>query len=218
MFDSVAPRYDFTNDVLSAGQDRLWRRAVSRQLAARPGERILDLAAGTGSSTLPLARTGASVVACDFSLGMLRRARLRGLAAVAGDALRLPFADAVFDAVTASFGLRNLTVPEAGLAELARVTRPGGRLVLCEFSRPVHAALRRGYVAYLSRVLPALASRISSDPDSYAYLVDSILAWPDQEELAERVGAAGWIDVRWRNLSFGIVALHLARRPQASAR
>lgn len=217
MFDSVAPRYDFTNDVLSVGQDRLWRRAVTKALAPRRGERILDLGAGTGSSTAPLARSGATALACDFSLGMLRQARGRGLPAVAGDAMRLPFADAAFDAVTVSFGLRNVVDPDAALTELARVCRPGGRLVLCEFSRPVVPVLRRGYVAYLSNVLPVLA-RVSADAESYTYLVDSILAWPSQQELAARVGAAGWRDVSWRNLSFGVVAVHLARRPASGAR
>lgn len=211
MFDSVARRYDLTNDVLSAGADRWWRRAVAGAVAAGPGERILDLAAGTGASSLPLARAGARVVCCDFSLGMLRRAARRGLTAVAGDALALPFAAATFDSVTVSFGLRNVADLDRALAELARVTRPGGRLVICEFSLPA-PPLRRPYIAYLTRVLPAVAELVSSDAASYRYLGESILAWPAAAELAVRISAAGWAGVSWRNLSAGVVALHVAVR------
>jgi demethylmenaquinone methyltransferase / 2-methoxy-6-polyprenyl-1,4-benzoquinol methylase len=215
MFDDVAPRYDLTNDVLSAGQTRLWRRAVVRAVDPRPGMRVLDLAAGTGTSTEPFVRAGASAVACDFSLGMLRvgRGREPGLPFVAGDALRLPFADGAFDAVTISFGLRNVHDPPAALAELRRVTRPGGRLVVCEFSHPSWAPLRTVYVEYLMRALPAVARRVSSNPDAYVYLAESIRAWPDQPALAAQVAAAGWDGVAWRDLSGGIVALHRAVAP-----
>ena len=215
MFDDVAARYDLTNDVLSLGQTRSWRRAVTRAIAAQPGERVLDLAAGTGTSTVPFAEAGALAVACDFSLGMLQvgRRRLPTLPFVAGDALRLPFADATFDAVTISFGLRNVHDPDAGLAELLRVTRPGGRLVVCEFSHPTWAPLRTLYVEYLMRALPTVARRVSSNPDAYVYLAESIRAWPDQAGLAGRVQQAGWSQVGWRDLSGGIVALHRARRP-----
>lgn len=215
MFDEVAARYDLTNDVLALGQTRLWRRAVLHAVAPRPGERILDLAAGTGTSSVPFAARGASVVPCDFSLGMLRvgRAREPGLPFVAGDALRLPFADATFDAVTISFGLRNTVEPGAALAEMARVTRPGGRLVVCEFSHPTLAPLRTLYSRYLMGALPGIARRASSNPDAYVYLAESIRAWPDQAELAGLIGASGWRDVEWLNLTGGIVALHRARRP-----
>jgi demethylmenaquinone methyltransferase / 2-methoxy-6-polyprenyl-1,4-benzoquinol methylase len=214
MFDAVARRYDLTNTVLSFGQDRRWRRAVRQALAPRAGERVLDLAAGTGVSTVELARAGAWCVACDFSLGMLRAGRHRGpLPRVAGDALRLPFAGAAFDAVTISFGLRNLADPVAGLAELARVTRPGGRLVVCEFSRPTWPPFRTLYVEYLMRALPAVARRVSSNPAAYEYLAESIRTWPDQRGLAGLVAGAGWREVAWRDLSGGIVALHRAVRP-----
>lgn len=210
MFDAVARRYDLTNDVLSFGQDRLWRRATVRAVHPLPGERVLDLAAGTGTSAVPFATAGARVVACDFSLGMLvegRRHRPR-LTFVAGDALRLPFADAVFDAVTISFGLRNVADTGDALAEMARVTRPGGRLVVCEFSHPTRQPFQTVYMEYLMRALPAVARRVSSAPDAYVYLAESIRAWPDQRGLAAQIAAAGWDRVAWRNLSGGVVALH----------
>jgi demethylmenaquinone methyltransferase/2-methoxy-6-polyprenyl-1,4-benzoquinol methylase len=215
MFDAVADRYDLTNDVLSMGQDRRWRTAVVRAVAPRPGERVLDLAAGTGTSSQPFADLGATVVPCDFSLGMLtvgKRQRPR-LAFVAGDGMRLPFADASFDAVTISFGLRNLNDTLGGLRELIRVTRPGGRLVVCEFSHPTWAPLRTVYVEYLMRALPRVARLVSSEPEAYVYLAESIRAWPDQRGLAALVQEAGWSDVGWRDLSGGIVALHRATRP-----
>jgi len=214
MFDDVASRYDLTNDVLSLGQDRRWRRAVVDAVEPRPGERVLDLAAGTGTSSLPFARAGAQVVPCDFSQGMLAvgKRNLPSLPFTAGDGTRLPFADGSFDAVTISFGLRNLVDPDAGLRETLRVTRRGGRLVVCEFSRPTWAPWRTLYVEYLMRALPAVARAVSSSPDAYVYLAESIRAWPDQQGLAARIGAAGWSGVQWRDLSGGVVALHRARR------
>ena len=211
MFDEVAARYDLTNTVLSLGQDRGWRRAVAEALALQPGELVLDLAAGTATSSAALASTGAHVVGCDFSLGMLqvgRRAGHAGVDLVAGDALRLPFADASFDAVTISFGLRNTADLDVALAELRRVTRPGGRLVVCEFSHPTWAPFRQVYVNYLMRALPAVATRVSSDPAAYVYLAESIRAWPDQPALSGHLQDAGWGDVAWRDLTGGIVALH----------
>ncbi|HET6752623.1 MAG TPA: demethylmenaquinone methyltransferase [Jiangellaceae bacterium] len=215
MFDNVAARYDLANDVLSLGQDRRWRRALEHAVEAGVGERVLDLAAGTGTSSEPFADAGVFVVPCDFSLGMLRVGKRRrpDLPFVAGDALQLPFADASFDAVTVSFGLRNLNDIEAGLGEMLRVTRPGGRLVVCEFSHPTWTPFRTVYVEYLMRALPTLARRVSSSPEAYVYLAESIRAWPDQRALAGRIAAAGWSGVRWRDLSGGIVALHHANRP-----
>ncbi len=210
MFDHVAARYDLTNDILSLGQDRAWRRAVVRAVDARPGQRVLDLAAGTGTSSLPFTAHGAQVVSSDFSLGMLQHGRRRypTLPFVGGDATCLPFRDDAFDAVTISFGLRNVVDVAGALAEMARVTRPGGRLVVCEFSHPTWAPFRTVYEEYLMRALPPIARRVSSAPDAYVYLAESIRAWPDQSELAAVIGAAGWRSVAWRNLTGGIVALH----------
>ncbi len=215
MFDGVAARYDLTNSVLSLGRDAGWRREVVRAVAPVRGERVLDLAAGTGTSSLPFAAAGARVVACDFSAGMLGvgRRRNRGLDFVAGDALALPFADDTFDAVTISFGLRNTADPGQALRELARVTRPGGRLVVGEFSTPVNRAFRAVYQPYLMRMLPPVARAVATNPEAYVYLAESIRAWPDQRALATTVSAHGWTDVAWRDLTGGIVALHRAVRP-----
>jgi len=279
MFDAIAGRYDLLNDILSMGQVRLWRRVVARITGAGPGERVLDLAAGTGTSSLTFTATGADCVACDFSLGMLREGQarlsrgLRGtrggrggesrapqprdttagdqgghaggsargvrgdgippkgglggwvppeggasrvappgqLGFVAGDALRLPFRDAAFDAVTISFGLRNVAGPGAALAEMRRVTRPGGRLVVCEFSTITIAPADMLYRRYLIHVLPAIARRTARNPEAYEYLAESITDWPAQRELAGIIEAAGWSAVRWRDLSMGAVAVHVAR-------
>jgi demethylmenaquinone methyltransferase/2-methoxy-6-polyprenyl-1,4-benzoquinol methylase len=210
MFDRVAARYDLTNDVLALGQTRSWRRAVADALQITPGMRVLDLAAGTGTSSDAFAARGAAVVPCDFSLGMLQvgRQRLPHLPFVAGDGMALPFADATFDAVTISFGLRNIHDPAMGLRELRRVTRPGGQLVVCEFSSPTWPPFRTLYEEYLMKALPAIASRVSSNGSAYEYLAESISAWPDQAGLARLVAGTGWRDVAWRNLSGGIVALH----------
>jgi len=215
MFDTIAPRYDITNDVMSLGHDWSWRRATVRAVSPRRGETVLDLAAGTGTSTAPYADLGARVVACDLSVGMLRQGRHRrpDLSFVAGDALALPFADASFDAVTISFGLRN--VPDVGgaLAEMLRVARPGGRLVVCEFSTPPVRVLRSAHELYLRTVLPTLVRAVASIDDAYEYLVESIQQWPDQEDLAAQIQQAGWRKVAYRNLTGGIAALHRAVRP-----
>lgn len=214
MFDQVAAKYDRTNTVLSLGRDRAWRRATRRAVAPRAGERVLDVGAGTGTGTAELARSGAYAVGTDLSRGMLaagRRAR-PAVPLLAGDALALPFPDAAFDAVTISFALRNVVDPGAALRELRRVTRPGGRLVVCEFSHPTNRAFRTAYLSYLVRALPAVARLVSSNPDAYHYLAESIRAWPDQRGLAGEIAGAGWRRVGWRNLTGGIVALHRALR------
>jgi demethylmenaquinone methyltransferase / 2-methoxy-6-polyprenyl-1,4-benzoquinol methylase len=215
MFDGVAKRYDLTNTVLSFGRDRGWRRATRAALDLQPGEHVLDVGAGTGVSTEELARSGAYAVGADLSIGMLSAGRRTRSAVplLAADALRLPFPDQSFDAVTISFALRNVVDPDAALREFARVTRPGGRLVVCEFSHPTNGAFRTAYLSYLVRSLPAVARRVSSNPDAYVYLAESIRAWPNQHGLAARIAdAGGWGRVGWRNLTGGVVALHRASR------
>ena len=212
MFDAVAKRYDVTNDVLSLGQDRRWRRDVIDAVAPKPGDLVLDLAAGTGTSSVPFAEAGATVVPCDFSVGMLqvgKKARPH-LPFTAGDGTKLPFADDTFDAVTISFGLRNIVDPMAGLREMRRVTKPGGRLVVCEFSHPTNKPFRTLYMEYLMKALPAIARGVSSSPDAYVYLAESIRAWPDQQGLAEWIHESGGERCQVRNLTGGIVALHRA--------
>jgi demethylmenaquinone methyltransferase/2-methoxy-6-polyprenyl-1,4-benzoquinol methylase len=212
MFDTVARRYDLTNDILSFGQDRRWRKEVLDAVDPAYGDMVLDLAAGTGTSSQPFRDAGATVVPCDFSIGMLQvgKKQFPHLPFTAGDGTKLPFRDATFDAVTISFGLRNIVDPRAGLAELRRVTKPGGRLVVCEFSHPTWAPWRTVYLEYLMKALPAVATAVSSAPDAYVYLAESIRAWPDQRGLADLISAAGWNAPEWRNLSGGIVSLHRA--------
>jgi len=225
MFDRTARRYDLVNDVLSLGRDRYWRRATAQAVDAGPGELVLDLGAGTGTSTDAFTGLGARAIASDFSLGMLRtgvRRRggsgihgggVRGVTFIAGDALRLPFADEVFDAVTISFALRNVQDTSAALREMLRVAKPGARLVVCEFSHPTAKLFDLVYSQYLVRLLPRIARLVSSNPDSYEYLAESIRAWPDQPTLAGIIRDAGWHRVAWRNLTFGVVALHRAYKP-----
>jgi demethylmenaquinone methyltransferase/2-methoxy-6-polyprenyl-1,4-benzoquinol methylase len=212
MFDTVAKRYDLTNDLMTAGIQRSWRRSMVEAVAPRPGDLVLDLAAGTGCSSEPFAAHGATAVPCDFSVGMLVQGRKDrpGLPFVAGDGTRLPFLDDTFDAVTISYGLRNFVDPVAGLREMLRVTRPGGRLVVCEFSRPTNAALRTVYLDGFMRALPRIASLTASAADAYVYLAESIRSWPGQEGLAAMLAEAGWQQPQWRNLTGGIVALHRA--------
>lgn len=215
MFDEVAERYDVTNDVLSLGQTVRWRRKLVEALAVEPGEHVLDLAAGTGSSTVPFHRAGAVAVACDFSLGMLQVGKRRHpeLTFVAGDGMNLPFADNSFDAVTISFGLRNIAEPRTGLAELLRVTKPGGRLAVMEFSDPTWRPFSVVYNEYLMRALPPVARAVSSNPEAYVYLAESIRAWPDQDSLAALIEEVGWRKITYRNLTGGIVAIHHAHKP-----
>lgn len=212
MFDGVARRYDITNTLMTGGLDRYWRRRTRRALQLRPGDRVLDLAAGTGVSTVELARSGAWAAACDFSTGMLQAGAFRRVPMVAGDAMALPLADDSFDAATISFGLRNVQDTAAGLREMARVVRPGGRLVVCEFSTPTNGAFRALYENVALQAIQVVA-RGSSNPEAYEYLAESIKKWPTQEELAQVVRDAGWGDVAWTNLTGGIVALHTATRP-----
>ena len=212
MFDGVAGRYDLMNDLLSLGQVRQWRAEALRAVDPRPGHRILDLAAGTGTSSRAFADAGALVVPVDLSLGMVTEGKKRqpDLGFVNADGLQLPFGDDTFDAVTISYGLRNVEDTSAALAEMHRVTAPGGVLVIAEFSTPTWAPFREVYRRYLVRMLPTVSGLLSSNPRAYDYLAESILAWPDQPTLAGLIREAGWRDVEWKNLSGGIVALHRA--------
>ncbi|MBP3035150.1 demethylmenaquinone methyltransferase [Arthrobacter sp. zg-ZUI100] len=219
MFDDVAPNYDVVNDVLSLGQTRRWRRIVVDAVGAVPGQRVLDLAAGTGTSSEPYADAGINVVACDFSLGMLKVGKRRrpDIDFVAGDATNLPFEDNSFDASTISFGLRNVNEPKKALSEMLRVTKPGGRLVIAEFSSPTVPVWRTMYTEYLMRALPPIARKVASNPDAYVYLAESIRAWPNQDELAAWITETGWDNVAYRNLTGGIVAVHRAVKPGRTA-
>lgn len=213
MFDGVGKKYDITNTVLTGGIDHYWRLATTKRLNLQPGETVLDLAAGTAVSTVELTKTGAYAVACDFSRGMLKAGSHRDVPKVCGDGMNLPFPDNTFDAVTISFGLRNIVDYQAGLREMARVTKPGGRLTVCEFSTPVVPVFSTIYKEYLMRLLPKVAEVVSSNPEAYVYLAESIRAWPDQAELANAIDANGWTDAGWQNLTFGIAAMHSAIKP-----
>jgi len=222
MFDEVSTHYDRTNTVLSVGNDLLWRVATTRAIDPKPGERILDLAAGTGTSSASIAKSGATVVATDFSEGMLAVGRrkyghVRNLQFAFADATAIPFDDDSFDAVTISFGLRNVVEPKKALAEMLRVTKPGGRVVVCEFSTPPNRAFKALYDRYLAVVMPVLVKLASSNPAAYDYLSESIRAWPDQRTLAAWMREAGWSGVRYRNLTGGIVALHRAVKPRLAS-
>ena len=218
MFDEVAPTYDKTNDLLSFGQSRLWRGIVAKAVDPKSGHSVLDMAAGTGSSTAAFARPGVRLVAGDFSEGMLAEGRKRHpeIEFVFADATKLPFKAKEFDATTISFGLRNVVDVEAALSEMFRVTKPGGRIVICEFSKVTNSVLRPFYNFYLRKVLPAFSSLASKTPEAYAYLSESIDAWPDQRTLAAKIEKAGYEKVTFRNLSFGIVAIHVGFKPKAS--
>lgn len=216
MFDGVARHYDRTNAIMSVGNSALWRVATVRAVDARPGERILDVAAGTGTSTVPFVRAGADAVALDFSAGMIAEGRRRhpGIEFVEGDAQKLPFGDDEFDAVTISFGLRNVEHPKVALAEMYRVLKPGGRLVVCEFSKPPRAIFRAGYAAYMKFVMPVIATAASSNREAYSYLRESIQQWPDQGTLSQWIRGVGFTRVAYRNLSAGVVALHRGHKPE----
>ena len=211
MFDEVAHRYDFLNDLLSLGRTKAWRKVVTAIIAPKPGMKILDIAAGTGSSSQPLVAKGADVIALDFSEGMLAagRKRHKDIKFQQGDALKLPFTENTFDVTTISFGLRNTSDTSAALKEALRVTKQSGRIVICEFSHPTNKIFRLIYLKYLMRALPVIAKRISKNPAAYIYLAESIQAWPNQSALAQVMRQAGWESVSWQDLTIGIVAVHI---------
>jgi demethylmenaquinone methyltransferase/2-methoxy-6-polyprenyl-1,4-benzoquinol methylase len=211
MFDDVANRYDFLNDLLSLGRTKAWRRAVTSIIAPKPGMKILDIAAGTGSSSRPLVDKGAVVTALDFSQGMIEQGRKqnKNINFVQGDALKLPFEDNSFEVTTISFGLRNTSNTEIALKEALRVTKDGGRIVVAEFSHPVNPVFKKMYLNYLMKALPVIVKKISKNPDAYIYLAESIRAWPDQAELASIMRDSGFKSVAWQDLTFGIVAVHI---------
>lgn len=213
MFDGVAKGYDRTNSVMTLGFDRRWRWLTRRVLDAAPGERVLDLAAGTAVSTTEYAKSGAFCVAADFSLGMLRSGERREVPKVAADAFHLPFASDSFDAVTVSFGLRNMDDTVAALREMCRVVRPGGRIVICEVSQPPFRPIRWLHHNIVLRLLPRITRPFSSNTDAYSYLAESMRDWHDQRALALLIAEAGWDEVEWMNLTLGVVALHRAIKP-----
>jgi demethylmenaquinone methyltransferase/2-methoxy-6-polyprenyl-1,4-benzoquinol methylase len=218
MFDDVAAGYDRTNNWLSGGNAYLWRIATTRAINPQADERILDLAAGTGTSSVAIAKSGAHVVAADFSPGMIEVGKAKHgtdplVEFVQADATKLPFADNSFDAVTMSFGLRNVVQPKKALAELYRVTKPGGRIVICEFSTPPNGVVRAGYNIYLRKVMPLVAKVSSTNTDAYTYLADSIEDWPEQATLSSWIRDAGFSQVAYRNLTAGVVALHRGVKP-----
>ena len=211
MFDGVANRYDFLNDLLSLGRTKAWRRVVTTIIGPKPGIKILDIAAGTGASTRPLVDAGADVIAVDFSAGMINvgKKRNKDIKFVQGDALNLPFEDNSFDVTTISFGLRNTSNINLALKDALRVTKAGGRIVIAEFSHPSNFLFRKIYLNYLMKALPIISRKISKNPEAYVYLAESIRAWPNQEGLASKMRDAGWKSVAWQDLTFGIVAVHI---------
>jgi demethylmenaquinone methyltransferase/2-methoxy-6-polyprenyl-1,4-benzoquinol methylase len=218
MFDGVAKNYDKANDLLSFGSARIWRKKVAKLVNSQPGQTILDLAAGTGSSSVVFLREGVKVVAADFSKGMLEEGRKRHpeLEFVFADAAELPFGDQEFDTVTISFGIRNVEKTEVALAEMFRVLKPGGKLVVCEFSRIPNKLMHSLYRFYLRNILPTLSALVSKTPEAYSYLAESIDAWPSQQELVKIIESAGFESVSYLNQTFGIVAIHSGSKPKVA--
>ena len=225
VFDSVAPRYDLMNDLMSFGIHRWWKAEMLAWLNPRPGQRLLDVAGGTGDvALLALSRlapaAGGAVIVCDANAQMLEVGRARaiddgilsGIEWLGGDAEALPFADRSFDLYTIAFGLRNVTRPERALAEARRVLKPGGRFLCLEFTPAVTPILQPLYDLYSFQFLPLLGQIVTGDRDAYAYLVESIRRFPSQSELSELIAAAGLGQAKYRNLTGGIAALHSAWR------
>ena len=216
MFDDVAPTYDRTNTLLSFGQDRRWRKIVTRAVNPVAGKAILDMAAGTGASSAAFLAPGVRVVAGDFSEGMLAEGRKRHpeIEFVFADATKLPFKNGEFDVATISFGLRNVVDVPAALGEMFRVLKPGGKIVICEFSKVTNPLFRPFYNLYLKRILPGFSRVFSKTPEAYSYLAESIINWPSQAQLAKQIEAAGFDSVGYKNLNLGIVAIHSGVKPE----
>ena len=218
VFSSVASRYDLMNDLMSGGIHRLWKDAMMDWLAPRSGQHLLDVAGGTGDIAFRFLRRapGASAVVCDLTEAMLEEGRKRAdkaglgdaLSWVVGDAMALPFEEASFDVYTISFGIRNVTRIQDALSEACRVLKPGGRLMVLEFSQIPNDLMQKAYDVYSFNVIPRMGRLVTGDRDSYQYLVESIRRFPDQETFAGMIRAAGFSQVRYRNLSMGIAALH----------
>lgn len=215
VFTSVAPHYDLMNDLMSMGIHRLWKRRLAREAAVRPGQVIVDLAGGTGDVASLMSRSGAQVMVCDPSLAMMnagRAEKLSGVQWLAGTGERIPLAEASVDTVTIAFGIRNVTSLEIAMKEILRVLKPGGRFLCLEFSRP-WAPIKPFYDLFSFTVIPRLGAWIARDPEAYTYLVESIRRFPDQEEMRGIMEQAGFAQVRYRNLSFGIACLHIGSKP-----
>lgn len=217
VFNAVAPRYDLMNDLMSMGIHRLWKRKLARRVATVLG-RVVDLAGGTGDVARLLLGQGRQVLVCDPSLAMMQVGRLRpnsqDLQWLAGEAEHLPLPDASVDLLTVSFGLRNATHLNAALAEIHRVLKPGGRFVCLEFSRPA-AWLAPFYDLYSFLVIPRLGAAVAGEPQAYQYLIESIRRFPDQRGFSALMQEAGFAEVHWENVSFGIACLHFGSRPHA---
>jgi len=222
MFGRIAKRYDALNHVLSLGMDFYWWRRMAVAAGAKPGVKVLDMAAGTCDSALALARRGAQVVAGDFAMPMLNIGKQKiekkkrtdlifGL--IGTDAANLPFKSASFDAVTICYGIRNIEYRPLAYLEFLRVLKPGGRLVVLEFSHPKRAWLRRLCGAYVGFLLPKIGRLLSGDSEAYAYLAESIKCFPMQREFAQELEKSGFNGVKWKNLCFGAAAIHVAQKP-----
>lgn len=215
MFDKIAERYDKTNQILSFGVDYFWRKQSIKPLNIKAGQKILDIAAGTGTSSRLLANGGAEVVACDISDEMLKIGKKKNpdINFMHGDAMNLPFQEEKFDTVAVSFGLRNMQNPHKALDEMLRVAKPGGMLMICEFSTPINNQLLRAYNFYISKILPKITKKIVSNVDAYLYLGQSINEWPDQDTLTSWIKKSGWNKVSYKNLTWGIVSIHIGHKP-----
>ncbi|KAB1644945.1 bifunctional demethylmenaquinone methyltransferase/2-methoxy-6-polyprenyl-1,4-benzoquinol methylase UbiE [Gulosibacter chungangensis] len=218
MFDRVSGHYDLTNDVLSVGVTPYWRYQTRREINPYPGQKVLDVACGTGTVSRILADHGSTVTGLDFSQGMINQAIERhgdhpNITFQQGDATELPFEDDTFDVTTVSFGIRNVQEPRKALAEMFRVTKPGGRILVCEFSHPTNGLVNWGYDTYMNVAMPSIVKLVSSDPEAYNYLFQSIQAWPEQKTFASWLREAGYQQVAYRNLTYGIVALHRGTKP-----